>query len=346
MFGFDNLILGVYLFNFLLILTATYTDIKERIIPHFVIILMLIVNLPIGYYFFGFDAITSFFATLILCLILGVGMGGGDVKMFTALSPLFAAETIYFVPKDISILIGLSALFAAIFPMTKILKNYWKDIIPSSAYLAMLIGIIVSITEIYSIGNTKTILWSYIILSIFISRKIPKYRIISNKLGYITPIYLIGFYLLNPAYFVSENVLISFFVYIGQLSLISLVIYALTGAEISSKKQISDLKEGDIIRDIVTIKENGEVTVENANILKRFKHMIYGEMGKLEGKSLMTDGEGLSDENLELLNKLQNEGKIGGELNVLTTYPFVPFVLVAYCVITLLNMGVINYLVG
>jgi len=230
--------------------------------------------------------------------------------------------------------------------MTKILKNYWKDIIPSSAYLAMVVGIIVSITEIYSVGNTKAILWIYVILSIFISRKIPKYRIISNKLGYFTPIYLIGFYLINPSYFISENVLVSFFVYIGQLSLISLVIYALTGSEISSKKQISELNEGDIIRDIITIKDNGDVTVENANILKRFKHMVYGEMGKTEGKSLMTDGEGLSDENLELLNKLQNEGKLTGELNVLTTYPFVPFVLVAYSVIIALNFGVINYLVG
>ncbi|WP_459201780.1 A24 family peptidase C-terminal domain-containing protein [Methanococcus sp. CF] len=346
MFGFDNLILGVYLFNFLLILTATVTDIRERIIPHFVIILMLIVNLPIGYYLFGFDAITSFFTTLILCLILGVGMGGGDVKLFTALSPIFASETIYFVPKNILILIGLSALFAAIFPMTKILKNYWKDIIPSSAYLAMVVGIIVSLTKIYSIGNATIILWIYVILSIIISRKIPKYRVISKKIGYFSPIYLIGFYLINPSYFVSENVLVSFFGYIGQLSLISLIIYALTGAEISSKKQVSELKEGDIIRDIITIKENGDVTVENANILKRFKHMVYVEMGKIEGKSLMTDGEGLSNENLEVLNKLQSEGKIGGELNVLTTYPFVPFVLAAYFVIIALNLGVINYLVG
>ena len=210
----------------------------------------------------------------------------------------------------------------------------------------MVYRIIVSITEIYSIGNTKAILWIYVILSIFVSRKIPKYRTISNKLGYFTPIYLIGFYLINPSYFVSENVLVSFFVYIGQLSLISLVIYALTGAEISSKKQISELKEGDIIRDIVTIKDSGEVTVENANILKRFKHMVYSEMGKTEGKSLMTDGEGLSDENLELLGKLQNEGKISGELNVLTTYPFVPFVFAAYCLIIALNLGFISYLVG
>ena len=102
MFGFDNLLILVYAFNFLLILTATVTDIKERIIPHFVIILMLIVNLPVGYYLFGFDAVTSFFATLILCLILGIGMGGGDVKLFTVLAPLFASETIYFVPKNIS----------------------------------------------------------------------------------------------------------------------------------------------------------------------------------------------------------------------------------------------------
>jgi len=346
MFGFDNLLILVYAFNFLLILTATVTDIKERIIPHFVIILMLIVNLPVGYYLFGFDAVTSFFATLILCLILGIGMGGGDVKLFTVLAPIFASETIYFVPKNILILIGLSAAFAAFFPMLKIFKNYWKDILPSSAYLAMLVGIIIYATETYAIGNTKLILWIYVILSIIVSRKIPKYSQVSKKIGYLSPIYLIIFYLTNPIYFIQENVFVSFFVYIGQLSLISLVIYALTGAEISSKKQISELKEGDILRDIVTVKDNGEVVVENASLFKRFKQMVYQEMGKVEGKSLMTDGEGLSEKDVDFLNKMRHDGKIQNELNVLTTYPFVPFVLGAYTLIIAFSLGIMNYLVG
>ncbi|ABR55142.1 peptidase A24A prepilin type IV [Methanococcus vannielii SB] len=346
MFEPNNLLFIAYIFNFLLILISTVTDIKERIIPHFVIILMLIVNAPIGYYLFGFDAITSFFATLLLCLILGIGMGGGDVKLFTVLSPLFASETFYFIPKYILILIGLSAAFAAFFPMTKILKSYWKEILPSASYLAMLVGIIVFITETYGFPYTKTILWIYVIFSIFISRKIPKYNLISKKIGYLAPIYLLGVYIFDKVYFIQENVISLFLVSVGQLSLISLVIYALTGAEISSKKSIPELREGDILRDIITIKDSGEVFVENANLFKRFKQMVSQEMGNSLEKTLMTDGEGLSQKDIEFLIKMHDEGKINNELNVLTTYPFVPFVLLAYIVIIGHSLGITSYFGG
>ena len=338
MISFDYLAIA-YILNFILLCIATYTDIKKREIPHTIIILMILINLPVGYYLFGIESIWAFFATLVLCLILGIGMGGGDIKLFTALAPLFAySENIFYIPKPILLLIGISAVFAALYPMTNILRTYWKDIIPSSTGLAVVFGFLIYLLNHYSIPYASLFLWGYIILSIFISRKIPQYKDIIKKAGYLAPIYLIGIYLIDSSYFINHNILLSFIIYVGELTLISIVIYALTGAEISSKKSVSELKEGDILRDIIYIKDK-DVKVESANILKRFKMMVNAELGKNDGydKIIMTDGEGLYKEDVELLQKLHKEGKILGELNLITTYPFVPFVLVGYVVVLVLH---------
>ncbi|MDK2790204.1 MAG: archaeal preflagellin peptidase FlaK [Methanothermococcus sp.] len=342
MFGYDSILVGVYLFNLILLGVATITDIKERIIPHFVVILMLLVNLPIGYYYFGFDAIIAFFATLLLCLILGVGMGGGDVKIFTALSPIFAYETQYYVPNGILLLIGLSAAFAAFFPMLNIFKRYWKEIVPSSAYLATVLSFIIYLTDFYHIKYAKLIVWAYVIISIFVSRKIKNYKDITRKIGYVAPIYLLGLYVFDNGYFIQNNVLTSFLIYVGELIILSIVIYAITGAEVSSKKSVEELKEGDILRDIITIKDDGNVVVENANLIKRFKQMVYDELRKSDKteRIILTDGEGLSNEDIDLIKNLYKNGKVPKELNILKTYPFVPFVLLSYMVIIALHFTI------
>ncbi|WP_292460724.1 A24 family peptidase C-terminal domain-containing protein [Methanothermococcus sp.] len=338
MMSFDYLAIA-YILNFILLCIATYTDIKKREIPHTIVILMILINLPIGYYLFGMESIWAFFATLVLCLILGIGMGGGDIKLFTALAPLFAyGENIFHIPKPILLLIGMSAVFAALYPMTNILRTYWKDIIPSSTGLAVVFGFLIYLLNYYNIPYASLFLWGYIILSIFISRKIPQYKDIIKKAGYLAPIYLIGIYLIDSSYFINNNILLSFIIYVGELTLISIVIYALTGAEIFSKKPVSELKEGDILRDIIYIKDK-DVKVESANIMKRFKQMVNAELRKNDryDKIIMTDGEGLCKEDVELLQKLHKEGKIPNELNLITTYPFVPFVLVGYVVVLILH---------
>lgn len=342
MFGYDSILVGVYLFNFILLGIATITDIKERIIPHFVVILMLLVNLPVGYYYFGFDAIIAFFATLLLCLILGIGMGGGDVKVFTALSPIFAYEIQYYVPNGILLLIGLSAAFAALFPMLNIFKRYWKEMILSSVYLATVLSFIIYLTDFYQLKYTKLIVWAYVIISIFMSRKIKDYGKVTRKIGYIAPIYLMGLYVFDKCYFIQSNVLPSFLIYVGELIILSIVIYAITGAGVSFKKSVEELKEGDILRDIIIIKDNGDVVVENANLMKRFKHMVYDELGKLDKteKMILTDGEGLFSEDINTIKNLCRDGKIPNELNILKTYPFVPFVLLSYIVIISLHFAV------
>jgi preflagellin peptidase FlaK len=350
MTGFNYLTIA-YIINFVLLCFATYTDIKKREIPHTIVVLMILINLPVGYYFFGIEAIWAFFATLILCLILGIGMGGGDIKLFTALSPLFVyGGSIFHIPKPILLLIGMSAVFAALYPMLNILKTYWKDIIPSSAGLAVIFGFLTYVLNYYNLPYISLFLWGYIILSIIISRKIPQYKNIIKIAGYLSPIYLIIMYLVNYGYFTSHEVLVSFMVYVGELTLISIVVYALTGAEVSSKKSISELKEGDMLRDIIYINnydnninnensKNIEVKVESANLLKRFKMMINSELGKNNeyNKIIMTDGEGLYNEDIELLQKLHETGKLPDKINIITTYPFVPFVLVGYVVVLLLH---------
>ena len=329
-----------YIINFILLLIASYTDIKTKEIPHIIVILMLLINLPVGYYLFGLDAIFSFFATLILCLILGIGMGGGDVKIFTTLAPIFSyGGKIFYVPIPILLLIGISAGMVALSPLINILRKYWRSILPSVLGLSVFYGFLTYLFYRYNIPYASLILWAYVIISIFISRKIPWYREMINKLSYLTPLYLLGIYVIDRNYFTDNNLLISFVICVFEFILISIVIYALTGAEVSVKKPIPQLKEGDILRDIIFIKD-GRAKVEGAGLWKRFKIMVDMEMGKKGDydKIILTDGDGLKKEDLELLQRLHREGKIPvDELTLITTYPFVPFVLVGYLVVLILH---------
>ncbi len=327
-----------YIINFILLILASITDIKERIIPHKYTIAMIIINLAVGYYYFGFNAIIAFFSTFILCLILSIGMGGGDVKLFTALAPIFAYPDsfVFYIPKYILYLIAISMFLAAFFPMFRILIRYWKDILPSACYLTMILGILYYFIHTYKIPYASIIVWAYIILSIFISRKFPKYKDYTKKLGYLFPIYLVLFYILDRDYFFNHNLLLTSIIYLCELILISIVIYAITGVEISDKKHVEELKEGDILRDVIIIGDD-KVEVKNLNIMKRikllFEHEIKNENNK---KIILTDGEGLSNEDIQIIKNLYNEGKIPEKLNVIKTYPFVPFVVVGYLFVLML----------
>jgi len=149
-------------------------------------------------------------------------------------------------------------------------------------------------------------------------------------------------YVFDNGYFIQNNVLTSFLIYVGELIILSIVIYAITGAEVSSKKSVEELKEGDILRDIITIKDDGNVVVENANLIKRFKQMVYDELRKSDKteRIILTDGECLSNEDIDLIKNLYKNGKVPKELNILKTYPFVPFVLLSYMVIIALHFTI------
>jgi len=326
-----------YIINFILLILASITDIKERIIPHKYTIAMIIINLAVGYYYFGFNAIIAFFSTFILCLILSIGMGGGDVKLFTALAPIFAYPDsfVFYIPKYILYLIAISMFLAAFFPMFRILIRYWKDILPSACYLTMILGIIYYFIHTYKIPYASIIIWAYIILSIFISRKVPKYKEYTKKLGYLFPVYLLFLYLIDKAYFIKYNVLLTSIIYLCEIVLISIVIYALTGVETSDKKHVEELKEGDILRDVIIIGKEG-VEVKNLNIMKRIKLLLEHEIKENEKEIIITDGEGLSNEDIQKIRELYMKGKIPDKLNVIKTYPFVPFVVVGYLIVLML----------
>ncbi|MBP2143180.1 preflagellin peptidase FlaK [Methanococcus voltae] len=333
----DFLIIA-YILNGLLIGLATYTDIKEKIIPHYITIFMFLINISVGFYYFGFDSITALISTLILGLILGVGMGGGDIKLFATLAPIFAYSSFLYIPIPIFAIILLSFIFASIWPMKSIFIKYWKEIVPSAGYMAMIIGFITYLVTFYGLPFKTLFVWGFAILSIISIRKFSGYRTLSKYLGYLSPLYLIIIYLVDSSYFVTQNVLMTFIVYGLELCLLSVVLYALTGEEISTKKPVSELNEGDIIRDIIII--NGEnVTVENSGLLKRIKIMFNAQIGKIEGKVINLDGEGISNEEMELIRDLNSKGKLD-ELNILKTYPFVPFVLLSY--ITILVVKYLN----
>ena len=327
----------VYVINFILLILASITDIKEKIIPHKYTIAMIIINLAVGYYYFGTDAIIAFFTTLVLCLILGIGMGGGDVKIFTALAPIFAypGTFMFYIPKYVLYLIAISMILAALAPMFRILFRYWRDILPSACYLTMVIGILRYLVSSYDVPYAPIVFWGYIVLSIFISRKVPKYNQYSKKLGYLFPIYLISIYIIDKDYFINSHEPLTSLIYIGEIALISIVIYAITGVEVSDTKHVNELKEGDILRDIIVI-DGDKVEVKNLNIIKRIKFLLEHELKRDNKEIILTDGEGLSEEDLQKIRKLYEEGKIPERLNILKAYPFVPFVVLGYLITLLL----------
>ena len=327
----------VYVINFILLILASITDIKEKIIPHKYTIAMIVINLAVGYYYFGTDAIIAFFTTLVLCLILGIGMGGGDVKIFTALAPIFAypGTFMFYIPKYVLYLIAISMILAALAPMFRILFRYWRDILPSACYLATVIGILRYLVSSYDIPYAPVVFWGYIILSIFISRKVPKYNQYSKKLGYLFPIYLISIYIIDKDYFINSHEPLTSLIYICEIALISIVIYAITGVEVSDTKHVNELKEGDILRDIIVI-DGDKVEVKNLNIIKRIKFLLEHELKRDNKEIILTDGEGLSEEDLQKIRKLYEEGKIPERLNILKAYPFVPFVVLGYLITLLL----------
>ncbi|WP_457611755.1 A24 family peptidase C-terminal domain-containing protein, partial [Methanocaldococcus sp.] len=297
-----NLLDLAYLINFILLILCSITDIREKIIPYKYIILMFLINIPIGFYYFGLDAIIGMISTFILCLILSIGMGGGDVKLYTALAPIFSYSFIFYIPKPILYIIAISMVLVAIFPLFKIFRKYYKEILLSSFYLATVMGILYYIIYKLNIPYGAILIYLYIIISIFYLKKSERYKKLSKKLAYLFPVYLLAMYLLDRNYFITHNLLFYSFFYVFEITLISVVIYALSGAEISTKKKVDELKEGDILRDVVIFRD-GDVEVKNLSLIGRIKFILKNR----EKNYILCDGEGLSKEDIEKLMKYKDK---------------------------------------
>ena len=76
--------------------------------------------------------------------------------------------------------------------------------------------------------------------------------------------------------------------------------------------------------------------MKNLNIIKRIKFLLEHELKRDNKEIILTDGEGLSEEDLQKIRKLYEEGKIPERLNILKAYPFVPFVVLGYLITLLL----------
>ncbi|WP_456416656.1 prepilin peptidase [Methanocaldococcus sp.] len=105
----------VYVVNTLFLFIMSLEDIKKQKISINLFIIFFLINLIAGVYYFGFDAIVAFFSTFILCLILSIGMGGGDVKVISALAMTMPIPTFYYIPIHALMILFLSMCFASIY---------------------------------------------------------------------------------------------------------------------------------------------------------------------------------------------------------------------------------------
>ncbi|XRP97808.1 prepilin peptidase (plasmid) [Methanocaldococcus sp. 16A] len=120
----------IYFINLILLFLLAVKDIKTMKVDLRLYVLIFLINLIAGVYYFGFDAFVAFFSTFILCLILSVGLGGGDIKVISALAMTMPIPTFYYIPIHALIILFLSMCFASIYYIYLIIfkKRSFKEV--------------------------------------------------------------------------------------------------------------------------------------------------------------------------------------------------------------------------
>ncbi len=139
----------IYIITVLLLIKISVIDYKQKIIPDklnlivaIVGILNLILNIQNCKIYIASAAIT-FAVFLLLSMLTNGGIGGGDIKLFTALCLIFGAE--------ILVIVAVTFTFAAVILMLKILfkKVNVRESIALAPYIC--IGTVICLIKIFYI---------------------------------------------------------------------------------------------------------------------------------------------------------------------------------------------------
>ncbi len=286
-------------FAFLVLLfVATYTDLRQRIIPDWLTLGALAVFLPIDLYLYGISSLLHVGVTFLAAYVLyKIGVwAGGDVKLFTALDALY--------PHDVT-LFGYSAPFVL-----------WLFI--ASIFVGLLVTLFGLLRRVFSDPLLRRDFLNALLLA---ARKSLVLAVFTPLFGWaavlvtFVPYPLDIFASLTLAPFVPIFTLLYDFVYVFLASLVFVILAFRTSAFVR-EKPVSELKEGDIVADFVL--NDGSVVPFSWRTALRLLHDSRVRLSPLRAAGLYADDiQWLREQGVE-------------RIRVKYSLPFVPFVLIGY----------------
>ena len=339
------------------LLIATYTDLRERIVPNKLNYSLAIIGLII----FGISALVLNEPSLFLYSFIGMCWGfffgwilwkigifaGGDVKLFMglgALNPLtpgllnwgiFDTGPLFSFPIMLFIY-SLIAFFpyGMIFVLYKLTKNkkFRKSVLAdmkqktiAGAHAAFFIaGTYVILSNVIPIN----FIWALIIIEFIII--FAWGRIGKNKI-FITPIAFVGGAYLDLI--LTINSLVGLLFMIVVIYGIIKLMFALRPL-LSSEINIDKIEEGMIPANSLAWKGKKVVEVQPLSISRIIKYVKEQRIDKIfEKKKLIvsaTKARGFNDEEMEEIKKLAKKGLIPKKIRIKESMPFVPTMLIGY----------------
>ncbi len=325
------------------LLFATYTDLKERIVPDFLTFFMFLLGILYNFFLFSQNLLnlnlllSSFFITLVFSLFLyrTGGWAGGDVKLFLTISIWVPSLSCLFGTCQITpfftlllfllsaVLILPYAFFQTFFILAKDAnkrKTAIKEILPR-LYSSFLYSPVLFASYLLS----KSLLFPLPLLLLLIYAFLPK--------KYKKPISLIClfFSLTNPLLFIATVLSLAGFS-------IAVSFYFLSKKIFRYAKKVSDLEEGDIPADTYILQKNKIIPLKQ-NFKSLLQKAIKGKL-ELSPKNVFAsafDADGLSQEQIKEFQKKARQ-KLGPKtIELKKSAPFIPFVCAAY--ILLISLG-------
>lgn len=345
-------------------LYASYTDFKKGIIPNKLTFPLIVVGLLLNvvYAVLIGNLLLIISAAIITVVIFALGylfwkMGawaGGDVKLFTALAALLAVYppiinynilnyempvyAVYPFPFSLilnSILsmlpflliyviyIGFTRKPQVLKELTEPVRNYKKTLV-SALVVSTAVYIAVFITSQLPIRNIIMIIIFIVILSMIIT-KLPKL---------VKALVISGIMILSLIQNLDVTIY-GFIILLITITVIGIIRKLLSKANkeaLQDDYKISELKEGMISAYNLYQKED-EIYYDDKGFFNKIKESIKtGDIFLLtapKGKLLVgTLAAGLKDEEIELLKKFQQEGKIPDTFKVKKGVPFAPSILI------------------
>ncbi len=356
------------------LLIATYTDLKERIVPNKLNFGLAIAGLTI----YLIQSIIELSFTPILLSIFGLCFGfffgwimwklgvfaGGDVKLFMglgALNPftpaiiniglltnistpifpitLFLYSLIGFLPY------GLFVIITKLFKKEKerkiIIQKLKEDSIKGIRISIIIAFISLIFTSYFDFVPIILQIITIIIAGLFVYRLKEKIRNILEFIILITGI------IINSTLFIQSFLLIAITIIIlfGILKLL-LSSRILLSEEIN----IDNLKEGMIPQKSLVKKGNKVVEIEGISIRKIISYTLQGKANQIisEKNEIISANKarGLTDDEIKILKKLKKQKLIPSKIKIKESMPFVPTMFISYLLCLLIGDFLIILLVN
>ena len=286
------------LFAFFIILAATYTDLRQRIIPDWLTLGTLAIFIPIDLYLYGIPSLLHVAATFLAAYVLyKIGVwAGGDVKLFTALDSIYPRDlTIFGYSAPFVLWLFLAAIFAGLFvTLLVLLRRVFSDRALRRDFVAALL--LAARKSFVLAVFTPLFGWAAVLVTF-----IPY------------PLDLFASFAVLP--YVSFSAVLTEFAYVFAASLLFVVLAFRTSAFVR-EKSVDELKEGDIVADFFL--DDGSVVPFSWRAALRLFHDTRVRLSPLRAA-------GLYEDDIQWLREQGVE-----RIRVKYSLPFVPFVLIGY----------------